>query len=26
LSGRDVVRHKLVRDIIEAYGSNNSWF
>jgi phosphate starvation-inducible PhoH-like protein len=21
LSGRDVVRHKLVRDIIEAYGS-----
>jgi phosphate starvation-inducible PhoH-like protein len=24
LSGRDVVRHKLVRDIIEAYGSNNS--
>jgi phosphate starvation-inducible protein PhoH len=26
LSGRDVVRHKLVRDIFEAYGSNNSWF
>lgn len=24
LSGRDVVRHKLVRDIIEAYGNSNS--
>jgi phosphate starvation-inducible PhoH-like protein len=24
LSGRDVVRHKLVRDIIEAYGKDNS--
>jgi phosphate starvation-inducible protein PhoH and related proteins len=24
LSARDVVRHKLVRDIIEAYGKNNS--
>jgi phosphate starvation-inducible PhoH-like protein len=22
LSSRDVVRHKLVRDIVEAYGSN----